>query len=155
MLKVHETPRQLMVEGKKFTYVYSKLYGVFDRLTVEGREFLDRPMELNVWRAPTDNDMYIKAEWKKAMYDRAESRAYVTDYTLTGECLEIHSKMGMTAVTVQRMMDIDAVWRIDNGGQISVVMEVVRNMDFPELPRFGLRLFLPREMNQVTYFGLF
>ncbi len=33
-------------------------------------------------------------------------------------------------------------------------MDVVRNMDFPELPRFGLRLFLPKEMDQVTYFGL-
>lgn len=154
MLKVHETPRQLMVEGEKFTYVYSKLYGVFDRLTVEGREFLDRPMELNVWRAPVDNDMYLKAEWKKAMYDRALSRAYVTNYTLTGEYLEIHSKMAMTAVTVQRMMDLDTVWRIDNGGQIFVTMNVVRNPDFPELPRFGLRLFLPGDMDQVTYFGL-
>ncbi len=153
-LKVSETAELLIVEGSTFTYTYNKLRGVFDQMAAGGKDFLDRPMELNVWRAPTDNDMYIKAEWKKAMYDRAESRAYVTDYTLTGECLEIHSKMGMTAVTVQRMMDIDAVWRIDNGGQISVVMEVVRNMDFPELPRFGLRLFLPREMNQVTYFGL-
>ncbi len=153
-LKVSETPRQLMVEGGSFTYVYNKLYGVFDRLTEGGEEFLDRPMELNVWRAPTDNDMYIKAEWKKAMYDRAASRAYVTDYTLTAKYLEIHSKMAMTAVTVQRMMDIDTVWHIDNSGQISVRMEVTRNPDFPELPRFGLRLFLPGEMDQVTYFGL-
>lgn len=153
-LRVSETDRQLIVEGSTFTYVYSKLYGTFDQLTAAGKEFLDRPMELNVWRAPTDNDMYLKAEWQKAMYDRAVSRAYVTNYTLTVDHLEIHSRMAMTAVTVQRMMDIDTVWRIDNAGQISVKMDVTRNMDFPELPRFGLRLFLPREMDQVTYFGL-
>ena len=153
-LKVSETLKQLTVEGSTFTYVYNKLYGVFDQLATGGKEFLDRPMELNVWRAPTDNDMYIKAEWKKAMYDRAVSRAYVTNYTLTAEYLEIHSKMAMTAVTVQRMMDIDTVWRIDNSGQISVKMDVIRNPDFPELPRFGLRLFLPKQMDQVTYFGL-
>ncbi len=153
-LRLSETMRQLTVEGGSFTYVYNKLYGVFDRLMAGGVEFLDQPMELNVWRAPTDNDMYIRAEWKKAMYDRAVSRAYVTDYILTAEYLEIHSRMAMTAVTVQRMMDMDTVWRIDNSGQISVKMEVTRNPDFPELPRFGLRLFLPKEMDQVTYFGL-
>lgn len=153
-LQVWETQKQLTVKGAAFTYVYNKLYGAFDRLTIRGKEFLDRPMELNVWRAPTDNDMYIKAEWEKAMYDRASSRAYVTDYTLTAEYLEIHSRMAMTAVTVQRMMDIDTFWRIDNAGQISVKMNAVRNMDFPELPRFGLRLFLPKDMDQVTYFGL-
>ena len=98
--------------------------------------------------------MKIKSEWQKAMYDRASSRAYVTNYTLTAEYLEIHSIMAMTAVTVQRIMNMDTVWRIDNAGQISVKMDVVRDMDFPELPRFGLRLFIPKEMDRVTYFGL-
>ncbi|MDO5350297.1 MAG: glycoside hydrolase family 2 TIM barrel-domain containing protein [Lachnospiraceae bacterium] len=153
-LRVSETEKQLFVEGDTFTYVYSKLYGTFDRLTANGMEFLDRPMEVNVWRAPTDNDMYIKAEWQKAMYDRAVSRAYETNYILTADHLEIRSKMAMTAVTVQRMMNMDAVWVINNGGQISVRMDVVRDMDFPELPRFGLRLFLPEKMDQVTYFGM-
>ncbi len=153
-LQVWETPKQLMIQGGGFTYVYNKLYGTFDQLTAGGKEFLNRPMELNVWRAPTDNDMYIRAEWEKAMYDRALSRAYVTNYTLTEEYLEIHSRMAMTAVTVQRMMDIETLWRIDKGGQISVTMDVTRNPDFPELPRFGIRLFLQEEMNQVTYFGL-
>ena len=153
-LTVSETSKQLIVEGSTFTYIYSKLYGTFDQLTVNGKEFLDRPMELNVWRAPTDNDMYIKEEWQKAMYDRAVSRAYVTNYTLMADHLEIRSQMSMTAVTVQRMMNIDTVWSIDNSGQISVKMDVVRDMDFPELPRFGLRLFIPKEMDQVIYFGL-
>ena len=153
-ITVSETEKQLMISGSTFEYVYSKLYGVFDQLTVNGRDMLDRPMELNVWRAPVDNDMYIKTEWFKAMYDHAKSRAYSTNYTLTPEFIEIHSVMSMVAVTVQKMMDIDTVWRIDNAGQISVKMDVVRDMDFPELPRFGLRLFVPENMDYVTYYGL-
>lgn len=153
-LQVAESDRELTVTGSGFTYVYSKLTGMFRQLTVDGQPFLDRPMEVNLWRAPTDNDCNIKAEWKKAMYDRASSRAYTTNYTLTASQLEIHSSMSMLAVTVQRMMTMDTVWRIGNDGQISVRMEVTRNMEFPELPRFGLRLFLPQGLDQVTYFGL-
>ena len=33
----------------------------------------------SIWRAPTDNDMYIKSEWKKAHYDKAYTRAYTTE----------------------------------------------------------------------------
>ena len=36
-----------------------------------GREYLNQLMELMYLRAPTDNDMYIKSEWKKAHYDKA------------------------------------------------------------------------------------
>lgn len=151
---VKENERQLVILGESFTYVYSKLYGIFEQLTIAGKELLERPMELNVWRAPTDNDMYLKKEWLKAMYDKAISRAYITNYTLTDTYLEIQSRMSLSAVTVQRMMKIDAAWRITNGGQISVRMDVVRNMDFPELPRFGLRLFLPKDMKEVTYYGM-
>ena len=153
-LRVSDNQRQLIIEGSTFTYVYSKLCGTFDQLIFDGVEFLDRPMELNIWRAPTDNDVYIKNEWYKAMYDKAVSRAYTNNYTLTEESLEIQSIISMSAASVQKMMTMETIWTITNSGQISVKMDVVRNMDFPELPRFGLRMFLPGELNQVTYYGL-
>lgn len=151
---VKENEKQLIIIGDGFTYVYSKLYGTFEQLTLGDKNLLDRPMEVNLWRAPTDNDMHLKAEWYKAMYHRAVSRAYVSNYALTEENLEIHSKMSMSAATVQKMMNVMTTWTIDKAGQISMKMDVERNMEFPELPRFGLRLFLPQEMNQVSYFGL-
>lgn len=153
-ITVEENDTQLIISGEDFVYVYSKLYGIFEQMTVEGENLFDRPMELNVWRAPTDNDMFLKKEWYKAMYDRAVSRAYTTICTRTDACLEIRSEMSMTAVTVQRMMNINAVWRVDSNGRIGVCMDVERNMEFPELPRFGLRLFLPRDMKNVEYSGM-
>ncbi len=153
-LKVSETARYVIVEGASFTYVYSKLTGVFEQLSVGGKDILDKPMQVNIWRAPTDNDMYIKLEWMKAMYDRAAARAYTTKYSQNAEEVTLYTTMSVTAATVQRILSIDAVWTIDNSGMISVTMDVSKNAEFPELPRFGLRMFLPAGMNQVTYFGL-
>ena len=42
------------------------------------QNLLDRPMELNIWRAPTDNDRNIKNTWMRAQYDRTVTRAYET-----------------------------------------------------------------------------
>ena len=153
-VKVSDTARYLIIEGSTFKYVYSKLKGVFEQLVADGKELLERPMEVNIWRAPTDNDMYIKLEWMKALYDRAEARAYTTEYVQNAEAVEIHTAMSVGAVTVQRILSIDAVWKINNAGQISVKMDIAKNEEFPELPRFGLRMFIPAELNQVTYFGL-
>ena len=153
-LRVEESDRRLIIRGENFTYTYSKLYGVFEKMTYAGRELLDRPMEVNIWRAPTDNDMYIRKEWEKAMYDRACSRAYTTQYRSVDDGISISSRMSMTAVTVQKLMDIDSLWTVTPDGRIAVHMDVTRNMEFPELPRFGLRLFLPESMQNTVYYGM-
>lgn len=33
-------------------------------------------------------------------------------------------------------------------------MDVVKNPELPELPRFGLRIFLKKEMDQLEYYGI-
>ncbi len=86
--------------------------------------------------------------------DRAASRAYSTQYRSMDDGITISSRMSMTAVTVQRLMDIDTVWTVTPDGRISVHMDVTRNMEFPELPRFGLRLFLPESMQNTVYYGM-
>ena len=39
-------------------------------MVFEGKELLDRPMGLNIWRAPTDNDRKVKLFWREASYDK-------------------------------------------------------------------------------------
>ena len=153
-IHVCEVQDLLIAEGDGFVYTYDLLRGIFSQITAGGQDFLKKPLEFNIWRAPTDNDMYIRAEWEKAGYDRASARALRTEYTLTEEKLEIRSVLSVSAAAVQRMMTLDAVWTVFRSGQIALETRVRRNPEFPELPRFGIRLFLPREMDQVTYCGM-
>lgn len=64
-LEVSQNDAQVIVKSGTFTYIYSKKSGMFESLTYAGQEYLERPMELNIWRAPTDNDMHLKLEWKR------------------------------------------------------------------------------------------
>lgn len=111
-------------------------------------------MEINIWRAPTDNDIRIKQEWLAAHYDKSLTRAYNTEYKTEEDGVTIHSIMSVAAVTIQRILDIDATWTIRNTGEISVAMDVKKDKEFPELPRFGLRLFLDGCMENVSYYGI-
>ena len=78
-----------------------------------GREYLNHPMELNIWRAPTDNDMYIKSEWKKAHYDKAYTRAYTTEVAQGKHGVKITSHASVVAETVQKILDVTITWKID------------------------------------------
>lgn len=153
-LEVWETNAKIFCKGMEFFYTYDKRTGMFRQITYAGESYLDAPMKLNLWRAPTDNDMYIKQEWKRARYDQTYARAYRTKVRQTMSYIEISSTMSMSAPTVQRIMDIEAVWRIDENGGLSFTAAVKRNVEFPMLPRFGIRLFLNSRLDSVSYYGM-
>lgn len=150
---VTETKTNVILKGEKFIYIYDKKNGLFKSIRYAGREYLDKPMEINIWRAPTDNDMYIREEWKKARYHEACTRAYETAVEHAEEGIKITSILSVSAASVQWMLHIKAVWIIDRDGGIRTVLEVIKNEEFPALPRFGVRLFLPKELEDVSYYG--
>ena len=154
VLMVSETDRFLYIQTEHFWYQYNKLSGLFEQINRAGEDLLDAPMELNIWRAPTDNDRKIKQEWMDAGYDRSKTRAYDVQWELEGECVRIYSTMSIAAVALQKVLDIEAVWEIYGTGEISVKMQVKKDREFPQLPRFGIRLFLKGEYENLKYYGL-
>ena len=156
-MSVKETDKEVTVAGKEFTYVLDKRTGLFTKLLFGGKDQIDKPMEINIWRAPTDNDMYIKAEWLRAKFDQTKVRAYTVDVQKdAGKVSKVMIKctMSMAANAVQKMLDMDTTWTVDANGAIELSMNVKRCPEFPMLPRFGLRLFLDKEMEQVEYYGM-
>ena len=153
-LEVSENDTQVVVKGNAFLYVYNKKNGMFESLVFAGREYIDRPVELNIWRAPTDNDMYTRLEWKKAHYDKACVRAYHTDIFQSKDGVSLFVKASMSAATIQKILDASITWHIACDGSITSDIHVKKNEEFPDLPRFGLRLFLNRNLKNVSYFGM-
>ena len=68
-ITVQETDRHLTLCGKNFTYNFNKLTGLFAAMQYEDAVLLDKEMEFNIWRAPTDNDRKLKLDWLAARYD--------------------------------------------------------------------------------------
>lgn len=153
-VKVTGDDAKLVIEGEDFVYDFNKKTGVFDSLNFKGRNLIDEPLDINIWRAPTDNDRNIKWEWYRALYHVAAERAYDTSYEIKDFGVAVKCISSITAPTIQKILDIDTVWTVFNDGKIDVSMDVRKNKEFPFLPRFGLRLFLNQEMDQISYYGM-
>ena len=153
-IAVKENDKQIVLQAKDFTYVLDKRTGLFENMQFAGRSYINHPMELNIWRAPTDNDMYIKLEWKKAHYDAAYTRAYRIEVLQNKHGVLIMEHLAVVADTVQKILDVEMTWKINEDGKIEAVIEAVKDKEFPDLPRFGIRMFLNKKMNEITYFGM-
>ena len=153
-LQVNENDTQIHIKGREFAYTIDKRTALFTEMKFAGREYLNHPMELNIWRAPTDNDMYIKSEWKKAHYDKAYTRAYTTEVVQGKHGVKITSHASVVAETVQKILDVTITWKIEAAGKIDADIAVTKDDEFPDLPRFGVRMFLDKKISAVRYFGM-
>ena len=153
-LQVNENDTQIHIKGREFAYTIDKRTALFTEMKFAGREYLNHPMELNIWRAPTDNDMYIKSEWKKAHYDKAYTSAYTTEVVQGKHGVKITSHASVVAETVQKILDVTITWKIEAAGKIDADIAVTKDDEFPDLPRFGVRMFLDKKLSAVRYFGM-
>jgi len=153
-LQVSEDDTKIHIKGREFAYTIDRRTALFTEMKFAGREYLNHPMELNIWRAPTDNDMYIKSEWKKAHYDKAYTRAYTTEVVQGKHGVKITSHASVVAETVQKILDVTITWKIEAAGKIDADIAVTKDDEFPDLPRFGVRMFLDKKLSAVRYFGM-
>lgn len=153
-ISVSETDTEITLKASDFSYAISKKTGLFTKLQYAGRDYLNHPMELNIWRAPTDNDMYIRAKWENAHFHEAYTRAYKVETIQNQYGVIVMSHVGVVAPTVQKILDVELVWKVESSGRITASMEVSKDAEFPELPRFGVRVFFNKNLSEASYYGM-
>ncbi len=62
ILETHDS-LSLSDSEQKFSIRFDKVDGVLTSYFYDGIEFLKKGPEINFWRAPIDNDMYVKRDW--------------------------------------------------------------------------------------------
>ena len=153
-VELEETGDAVVLTGEKFRYVFNKHTGLFDSLVWQNRNYLEKPMGWNLYRAPTDNDQYIRHQWELAGYHRPTVKVYGTQVSRLengGAC--VTCQLSIAALTVSPFLRVEAQWAIDAQGRIDASLDCRRDGRFPWLPRFGVRLFMPKDFASVEYFG--
>ena len=148
-----EDARTITISGSGFRYVYNKHTACFDALTHGQQAIIEKPMSLNIWRAPTDNDRRIRQQWSAFGYDRAIARGYETAVACGEDGCTLTTRFSIGAIFLKNLLTGTIVWSISPAGAITVRIDAKMREDMPFLPRFGLRLFLPKAVNQASYFG--
>jgi beta-galactosidase len=152
-LSVERKEQRLIIKNDLVRYVFNYKTGTFESFSSKNTEFLNHPLEYNIWRAPTDNDRYVKTEWEKAGYDHTTVKLYSSQLDQNNKAVTIKTKLSISAPGIQKILNIRTQWTIDADGHISIISDVSKNPVLPYLPRFGFRCFLSNRFNKIKYFG--
>lgn len=153
-LHISESDTEFVISGSNFEYTFDKNTGNFAGIVVDGQELLSAPCDKTIWRAPTDNDRNIKNEWFRAHYDMVSERTYETSCIIKNDLAVITCTSCLSAPTVQPVLRINAEWTVSAEGTITAGMHVTKNPEFPVLPRFGVRMILRKNMQNINYIGM-
>lgn len=145
---------------KAISFTSGSVTGTFD--TKNGRwisyeqaglSMLGQFPEPYFWRAPTDNDFgndmpRLSAIWRSAADNRKLVQVKI-DEPLSG---------GIKIVTDYLLVDVNLPYQLSyevlNNGAIKVSSSIDwTNASLPEMPRFGMRMQLPKAFNNIKFYG--
>ena len=130
-----------------------KSSGLIESIIINGREHLTSPITPTVWRAPTDNDRRIRFHWQKQGLDRNELHLYSLSASLKDGYAELVSEISLGARALTPCLHATLTYRIGEGAGIAIKAQVKVGEHVTYLPRFGMRLTLPRGFEQISYLG--
>lgn len=150
-VKITDEPLLVTVESAGTRFVFSKRKSAFVSISANGNELLDRPMEFNFFRAPTDNDV-MKNDWYALHLNALTPRNYGVSVKNHGDCAEITLRQSMAWYTDKPVVFMDVSYLI-SAGRLVIRTRAKFSDKVEFLPRFGIRLFMPQSFSTVEYFG--
>jgi beta-galactosidase/beta-glucuronidase len=153
-LKVEESPDDVTVQGGDFRLVFDTFHGTLGAWEWNGVALIEEGPRLNIWRAPTDNDINLAREWRKYGYDRMQHRVERVEMDAERDhvVFQVHAILGgyslWTAFDVNYRFDICANGELVIDTRVKPLQEVM-----PSLPRLGLQLKVPGEFERISWYG--
>lgn len=146
--------RYIDILGKDFSYRYDTMTGMFDQWNVRNRELLKKPIAINIFRAPTDNDSKLdKAAWITMQYRYAVTRGKHTDCDVLDDRIVLTTQISLGAHAVQELGRGMVRWTVYGDGRLEFGLDFERCAGTPSFPRVGLRLQLPAGFRRLRYFA--
>lgn len=148
-----EDERYLMIIGMNFRYCFDKFYGEWISLVYDGKEYLEKRMKYNFTRAEMDNDICMIEPWKKSCYQNIRNHAKEITVKQDGKNCRILCRQTFAALHLNPCLELESGWTVYSDGCIEVEAHGCGNTEMPWLPRMGMRFFLDRSFEDVTYLG--
>ncbi|MBQ2732835.1 MAG: glycoside hydrolase family 2 [Clostridia bacterium] len=132
-----------VISGEGFTYRFNTHYGYIEDLN----GYLAAPMQLTVWRAPTDNDRKIRANWANEYYDKMHNKVY--DVAVNGNVITV--KAALAPVSRSKVFTYTVSYTFFADGRIDVALDGNFDTSRTFLPRLGFEFKTAK--TAFEYFG--
>ena len=137
-------------------YIFSKRRGCIEGIVKNGRNLLSSPVLPTVWRAPTDNERFVREMWETNKDNKGENLDNISykvyDCTAEQNIITVHGSMsGMSRKPIIKY-EISYAFFSD-AVKIKAICDVKKEFK-SYLPRFGFEFVLNEQNGGFEYFGM-
>lgn len=154
-MHLEESPKDVTISSTNFIMIFDKKKGHIASLNFMGSKLINVGPQLNVWRAPTENDAAGMAhEWRNFGLDRVVHETERLEVDRIGpQIVCIHVKSNVRAPDVEEGFHCLYSYTIYGSGDIIIDADIAQSDKLPPLPRIGLNLCIPGDYNTFTWYG--
>lgn len=153
---LEEDAKNIVAGGAGFTYTFSKHYGTFTSMVINGKEQLAAPMRLSTFRAPMDNDRRVKKYWVQQPDGVSENmdKQFCKIYSVEIRDGKIVTEGSLAGVSVMPFLRFRQTVAIAADGTVDFTVEATVDENAYWLPRFGYDFALTDPNASFTYYGM-
>ena len=146
----------LRVFGSSFEIIFDRARGRIVEWRHEGMPVITAGPRLNFWRAPTDNDeRNVAGKWRDAGLHRLQHRIdSVEGGTPGGGVAQVRVRSRIAPPIYDQAFECEYAYTIFGSGDVLLNVHVLpRGKWCDTIPRVGLQMTLPGELDHVAWYG--
>jgi beta-galactosidase len=144
--------KRYLFQGTDFEVAISRESGWLTSYRYQGKELIEKELQPDFWRAPTDNDLGNKRPVRSWKWHYAEKVMELT--AIEGKQQPDHFEVVARFQTPYKMGEYTTTYQIRPDGIVRIHNHFRPDTaEAQALPRFGMQVVLPREFEQMQWFG--
>ena len=154
-LNVKENAELITLSADAFELIFNKVEGRIESMAHNGKTILAEGPQLNLWRAPTDNEIYsVAPKWYEAGLDRLIHRVNNVVFEQSSKQMAtIRIETRVQANGVEAGFDCFQTYCIHGSGEVQIETRVLPFGDLPVLPRVGITMSVPKAYDRLDWYG--
>ena len=146
------TDTGIEVHGEAFEVFFNRATGQIEQYIYNGIEIFINPIEANFWRAPNDNDLGNGMPKRTGLWKNV-SDSLKTE-VISGEVINGFARVVFKSSYPSINLNLISVYQVYGNGIINIDNKYsMADTSLPEIPRIGIKMSLPGDFDEVTWFG--
>lgn len=152
-IHIQESPTILAITAVDQRFLLDKTTGWLISWQNKGVETLLSPLKLNIWRAPTDNDVHIAKEWLLDGLDRSVAHLDEMSWEENPEGILVQTKGTLGSAGFKPHSAYQVNYLFKPGGAVQITLDYTALRLQTRLPRLGFTTQLAHAFEGVSWFG--
>lgn len=152
-LTVEDTDTLTTVTGDDFVLTFNKQTGTIGSFQYQGTELIESGPIPNFWRAPTDSDWGYYSPLQLSTWRYAGAQRSVVNVTVDEVDANTVTFTVTSTLPTENTSDYKQVYTVFSTGDVRVTSTLTPGEDLPMIPEVGNMLTIPKEFDNVTWYG--